>query len=159
VPLLPDGNAFADRWSAPHLRPDRDRLLGLLVDHRRRRPDQPIVILGGDIHVGCGHEVRLRGVDGAPVYQLVSSGLSNLDGWPSRAISRRVVQLAERSDLDVGELRSLSGEGAPGENPFVGLNAGILAAETASGRARLRFSLYGVEDRAAREVLRAELSG
>lgn len=148
VPLLPDGSAMDDRWSAPHLRPCRDRLLRLLEAQRRRWPDQVVVLLGGDIHIGMAHELRFPGH--RPIYQLVSSGLSNPESTFLQMGSAWLARLAEHRGTSVGDpqvqIQRLSAE-KEGDNPFLGLNAGLVEVEETSGPPRVRLALVGARKR------------
>jgi Cu/Zn superoxide dismutase len=56
--LTHSGEDFSDRWSTgAHIR-DRDRLFELIHDHQRRNPRQKLILLSGDIHIGCAHQIQ-----------------------------------------------------------------------------------------------------
>lgn len=142
------GEDFADRWSSGgHVR-DRDRLLALLRDHQNRNPGQTVVLLSGDIHIGCVHSIQwTRG--GKRIHQIVSSGITHK---PSRFMQRgseMVIRMNRRIDTANRELggivRLLRGTRGHRRNPMGGLNLGLVEVETPSPGARptLRFYLYG----------------
>ncbi len=146
-PFARAGEDFADRWAAgPQVR-DRDRLLRLLHEHQRRHPEQLVALLSGDIHIGCAHELRW-GERGPRAFQLVSSALTNLQGLPERvgaqlsiAFTRRV---ATEDDALAARVRFLHGEPGATQNPYSGLNVGVVELDLPPGEpARLRFLLYG----------------
>ena len=147
VPLLPDGSALDDRWSAPQTIHDRDRLLDMLRRHRERRPRQPIILLSGDIHIGFAHELRWNGH--APVYQLISSGVSNPEHPVVRWGSAFLGKLNEGDPFGDPPLsfRRLNGRDGHTSNPHLGLNAGLVEVEErdASGP-RFRLSIVGFRD-------------
>ncbi len=139
---------FSDRWSSSaHVR-DRDRFLGLLHQHCRQHPDQRLVLLSGDIHIGCVHEIRWK-TGGAPFYQATASPITHTTGkliqLASKALIRmnRTVETSEKT-LEA-RVRLLPPENGRGKNPFGKLNLGIVEFETPAPNAapRMRFMLYG----------------
>jgi alkaline phosphatase D len=55
--VTPSGEDFSDRWSSGgHIR-DRDRVLKILHEHQTQHPFQQVVLLSGDIHIGCVHKI------------------------------------------------------------------------------------------------------
>ncbi len=142
------GEDFADRWSSGgHIR-DRDRLLHLLRDHQQRNPGQLIVLLSGDIHIGCVHTIRwMQG--GRTIHQLISSGITHKPvGWMQLG-SELVIRMNRRIDTVDRRLRGIvrleRGERRRRRNPTGGLNMGLVEVETPSPGARptVRFYLYG----------------
>lgn len=124
---------FADRWSTGSHRRDRDRFLHWLVDHQRQYPKQRIVLLSGDIHIGCVHEVRLA-PHGPVMYQMISSGITNDIGALMQRLSTYIIRLNRHVTTDDGSLRAkvklLKGVSQHRQNPYGGLNVGILEIET-----------------------------
>ncbi len=149
--LLPAwGEDFSDRWSSPaHVR-DRDRLLKLIEAHQRAHPEQEIVILSGDIHIGCVHRIQWQ-PDGPDLFQIISSGVTH--GTPrmvqaaSKALIRLQASVRTRDGSCEAKVRLLPGEGKPRKNPYGGLNMGIVEVQTPKphGRPQVRFLLYGHE--------------
>ena len=146
--LAPGGEDLSDRWTAPaHLR-DRDRFLKMIREHQRHNPDQRVVILSGDIHVGCLHELQWQD-DGPRLFQFVSSGLTNRASWPLQMGARGLIRLTRSvatTDEEVrAAVRLLPGTRGRDNNPYAFLNLGIVQIETPDPElpARLRFQLYG----------------
>lgn len=138
---------FADRWSTGAHRRDRDRLLQWIAAHQRQYPEQRMVLLGGDIHIGSVHELRWAQQDLA-LYQLISSGITNDTGALIQGLSTLLIRLNRHMTTDDGTLRAkvrlLKGSKGQRRNPYGGLNVGILEMETPTPGARptLRFYLY-----------------
>ena len=138
---------FADRWSSGAHRRDRDRLLWWLWDHQRHHPTQRVVLLSGDIHIGCVHEIRWL-PRGPTLYQMISSGITNDIGALMQSISTLLIRLNRQVTTEDGRLRTkvrlLPGVGGQRQNPYGGLNVGILEIETPTPGAspKLRFFLY-----------------
>lgn len=144
----PDGD-LADRWSNPKARASRDQLLTLLREHQRRCPKQRLLILGGDVHVGFVSRLDWgEGIRNS--YQLVSSALSNVEGFPLRRLiesfqNHPEVQLGDEVPLwarlletDDQNMRS---------NPYGGLNLGLIEVErVASDESAVRLSLVGADE-------------
>jgi alkaline phosphatase D len=138
---------FADRWSTGAHRRDRDRLLHWLADHQRQYPTQRMVLLSGDIHIGCVHEVQW-GPQGPLLYQMISSGITNDIGALMQRLSTCLIRLNRYVSTDDGRLRAkvklLRGEDGERQNPYGGLNVGILEIITPKPETppTLRFYLY-----------------
>lgn len=146
-----DGEDFSDRWSAlAHIR-DRDRFLRMIHEHQRRNPEQRIVLLSGDIHIGCAHKLRWE-PNGQVLYQFISSGITNPASRLLQIGSHLLIRLNRSVATQDGDLqmavRLLRGTRARRRNPFGGLNLGIVEIETPSPEAMpgMRFYLYGHKD-------------
>jgi alkaline phosphatase D len=143
--LLGRGSEFADRWSSPQNQPETARILGLLRRHQQAHPQQRMVLLSGDIHIGCAAMLRPK-EGGPPLYELVSSALTNslqsLSG-PLGKLSGKLIGVADEHDF---EAELMPGEGA---NPFTGLNAGILQVVRTGDDVALRWKLISAEKHSA----------
>ncbi len=143
-----DGEDFSDRWSSLRHVEDRDRFLRLLHRHQQANPAQRVVLVSGDIHMGCVHEIRWS--DGGPAFhQLVSSAITNRPGLPiqlaaklSIAFTRHVETMDRDLAADVAFLPDEAGRDA---NPYAQLNLGLIEVDRpARDRPlRMRFLLYG----------------
>ena len=152
--ITPDGEDFSDRWSsAGHCR-DRDRILRLLHAHQERHPRQRIVLLSGDIHIGCLHRISWR--DGSPsFYQFISSGVTHDAGRLVQHLSAAIIRGNRRVRVSHGDgesdlqarLRLVPGERGARGNPCGSLNVGIVEIERSAPGAppSLRFLLYSHE--------------
>lgn len=142
------GEDFSDRWSsAGHIR-DRDRVLKIIHEHQCRHPFQHVVLLSGDIHIGCVHEI-LWNRKWPVLHQFISSGITHYPGYPVQLGSRLLIRMNHRIATDDGSLSAkvqlVQGIKGSQKNPYGGMNLGIIEIETPSPDAvpRLRFLLYG----------------
>jgi alkaline phosphatase D len=146
APMTPGGEDFSDRWSTRGHGQDRDRVLGLLHEHQRNCPSQRIVLLSGDIHIGCLH--RIRWYDAQPnLYQFISSGVTHDAGKYLQLVSSLIIRANRRFVTDDGpqaDLDLLRGEREAHANPCGGLNVGIVEMTRAAvdDPPTLRFLLY-----------------
>jgi alkaline phosphatase D len=148
--VTPDGEDFSDRWSSRGHCRDRDEILRLLHEHQRRCPEQRIVLLSGDIHIGCLHRIAWR--DRQPsLYQFISSGVTHDAGALIQIISAGIIRANRRIRVTGGagpdlkaKLRLLPGEPGARRNPCGRLNVGIIEIERSEpgGPPTLRFLLY-----------------
>lgn len=142
------GEDFSDRWSTGRQVKDRDWLLRVLHDHLEDDPTRRIVLLSGDIHIGCVHRITWRD-DGLSFFQLVSSALTNKEAFLMRLASKWLIRMNRKLSLVDGELEAdveiVPDEERRGKNPYTGLNFGIVEVENTSPDAapKVRFSLYG----------------
>jgi alkaline phosphatase D len=144
--VLGDDSEFADRWSAPRNRPERDRLVALLRRQRRLFPRQQIVLLSGDIHVGCAATMRFREAPDAPIYQLVSSAVTNAGHGLRQRLAKATTRLLPLADGDDFDASLLPGTSAADANPYNGLNVGLLEIETTPSGGRLRWRLVSHDE-------------
>ncbi len=142
------GEDFSDRWSSgPHIR-DRDQFLKTLRAHQKAHPEQVIVLLSGDIHIGCIHQIHWND-EGPRLYQMVSSAITHIGGPLTQWASKMIIRINRRFETQDGELRGairlLKGVDGRAANPYNRLNLGIIEIKTPSARARprARFLLYG----------------
>ena len=149
--MTSDGEDFSDRWSSLAHVEDRDRFLEIICEHQGAHPEQRVVFLSGDIHIGCVHEVRWEERPGE-FYQIVSSGITHTASLPIRLGSRLLIRLNQEISTQDGRLQGAVRllQGTPGhtQNPYGDLNLGIVEIETPSPEAgaKLRFYLYGHND-------------
>lgn len=146
--LPPSDEDFSDRWSSgAHVR-DRDRFLRIIYRHQRLYPRQHLVLLSGDIHIGCVHQILWR-QGGPPLYQMISSGITHSPGFliqTASALSIRLNRSIATLDNSLsGTVRLFKGIGGCAKNPYDGLNLGIIEIETSAPGAepKVQFLLYG----------------
>ncbi len=162
VARLPESpEDFADRWSSgAHLR-DRDRFFKIIRDHQRRNKEQQMIFMSGDIHIACAHRIQWEPM-GASFYQLISSGITHTTGYFIQKASKLLIKANRRiSTVDQqlsGRVHLMADERGRGENPYGGLNLGIVEIETpAPGeRPAFRFLIYGHQDEAPRRAFQSE---
>jgi alkaline phosphatase D len=145
--LTPPGEDFSDRWSSGgHVR-DRDRFLQLVHEHQRRCPTQRVILLSGDIHIGCAQVIRWS--DGVPpLLQLVSSPIAHVTSLWERLACQWGIRLLRRIQVDpqlTASVQLLPGVGRANRNPYGGLNLGLVEIETPAAGAdpEVRLLLYG----------------
>ncbi|MGC1481177.1 MAG: alkaline phosphatase D family protein [Chthoniobacterales bacterium] len=149
--LTPMGNDFDDRWSTWADARDRDWLMRTLRDHQRENPKQHVVILSGDIHIGCAHAVVWEEDRGLRLHQLISSGLTHkVNGFIAAAskflIGANRVFETEKRDLS-GQVELVRGTDNARENPVGKLNIGLVEIETRDdGGTDLQFKLFSQKD-------------
>lgn len=146
--LPPSGEDFSDRWSSgAHLR-DRDRFLRIIHAHQRRLPSQRLVLLSGDIHIGCVHRIQW-GREGPVLYQMISSPITHDNGflvpWASKLIIRTNRQIATRDGSLRAAVRFLPRTGRQSKNPYGGVNLGLIEVQTPEPQSepKIRFLLFG----------------
>lgn len=146
--LSRNGEDFSDRWSSLGHIDDRNRFMRRLREHQRKHPEQRFVLLAGDIHVGCAHEIRWSD-DGASVYQLISSGFTNRVGRLVQAGARWLMHLNSGlnpgDDAPTADVHRIRGVEGRKENPYAALNVGIVqvSVDDPDKPASLEYFLYG----------------
>lgn len=144
--LLGRDSDAAERWSHPDATDSRRRMTSLLYEHQRRNPHQRVLLLGGDIHIGCAVKFIWRDPDVRPMYQLVSSSVSNLQ----EALRRKLGRIAPHLDPHLSggaddlweRIELVHGVPEAKRNPFDGLNAGIVSmTKSADGTYDVTFEL------------------
>lgn len=145
VPRSPED--FSDRWSSPaHLR-DRDRFLKIIHEHQQRFPSQRIVLLSGDIHMACVHQIQWH--TGVPVmYQMISSGITHCIGFVMGHASDLLIRMNRQISTEdkelIGKVGLVPGIRGKNLNPYKKLNLGIIEVSTReTENVRLRFHIYG----------------
>jgi alkaline phosphatase D len=139
-----------DRWTHPWNLPDRDRLLGLLLSHQRRCPDQRVVLLSGDVHLGCAFAIDWLGDSPGTLYQFTSSPVTHLrrgfSAWAAGHLPRTEV-LLKLEDGPAARLVRMSGVGGADHNPYSGLNVGLVEVHDRGAHSTVRFKLVGQHPR------------
>ncbi len=141
-----EGTDVADRWNHDKSVDQRDLLLALLRAHHALHPAQRLVILGGDIHVGCAFRLDWEG-GGPPLFQFTSSALSNRQSPLAARAAELAPQLGSRVEVQgglAGSVALLEPAGEGGRNPYGGLNAGVVHVDVSGPEAAIEFELLGV---------------
>lgn len=143
--ITPAGEDFSDRWTTVGHLQGRNRLLRHLHRHQERCPGQRLVIISGDIHIGCVHEIRWH--DGSrPLVQLISSGITHHVGRLVQEGSKLSIRWKRRLFMDGTEaagIRLLPGIPGHRHNPYGKLNLGIVECRHFDDATHMRFKLYG----------------
>ncbi|MFO7963115.1 MAG: alkaline phosphatase D family protein [Desulfobacterales bacterium] len=143
--MPPPNEDFSDRWSSGrHIR-DRDWLLKTVHDHQQSNPEQRIILLSGDIHIGCVH--RIDWGDSAPnSYQFISSGFTHKTGWVVSNGSKLLIRANQHIETTDRSLEArmdlLKGLPRKRQNPCGNLNMGIVEVDRGTNNPRVRFFLY-----------------
>ncbi|WP_164019233.1 alkaline phosphatase D family protein [Pyxidicoccus trucidator] len=139
-----------DRWTHPWNLRDRDRLLGLLLAHQRRCPGQRVVLLSGDVHLGCAFAIDWLGDSGGTMYQFTSSAVTHLrrgfSAWAAGHLLRTEL-LLKLEDGPAARLVRMDGVGDADRNPYSGLNVGVVEVHDRGAHSTVRFKLVGQDPR------------
>lgn len=149
-----DGDV-ADRWTNPKMHASRDRLFHLIREHQQGNPDQRLVLLGGDVHVGAVSRFAWSD-DTRDTYQVIASALSNTEGFMLRGLVDLIPKIGAVIGHDgnadfSGELLEAAPDPASSEepaNPYGKLNVGVIEVERQPGRreSSVRLVLVGCND-------------
>lgn len=146
--LTGEGSDASDRWSHARAHGSRDALLELLERHHEAHPHQRLVLVGGDIHVGCAVQFKWK-ESSARAVQLVSSAISNHQGLAHRLAAESAP--AMRSVMGKGrrlytEAALIEGREGLNKNPFGGLNFGLVDIQTEGTDTTVRLRLVTADD-------------
>jgi len=148
---------FPDHWSYKKNRPARNSFIKLIYNHQKVHPNQRLIMVSGDVHIGCAFAIQWQGNDEPTLYQYTSSAISNkmshmkvqasVTGPGYFDISANLKIGASVPEADVKLLRAK--RGFRKNNPFGGLNLGIIEIEKGSTKSRVTLKLIGytVDDR------------
>ncbi|HZI12203.1 MAG TPA: alkaline phosphatase D family protein [Myxococcus sp.] len=139
-----------DRWTHPWNLPDRDRLLSVLLAHQRRCPAQRVVLLSGDVHLGCAFALDWLGDARGTMYQFTSSAVTHVtygfSAWAAGHLPRTEL-LLKLEDGPAARLVRIRGVGGADHNPYNGLNVGVVEVHDRGGHSTVRFKLVGQDAR------------
>ena len=160
-----EGGDLADRWGQPAARESRDRMMALLYEHRRRRPWQPLVMVGGDVHMGAVSELRWEDESAQSIYQLISSPLTNDEARSIQigsALSHEALQsISGPEGVPAAKVRLLPGTAGLDRNPLSALNVGLVECTWRDSRLFFRLMFLALDDEGEPKVVyeSAELPG
>jgi alkaline phosphatase D len=123
---------FRDRWSYEPNIPQRDQFLKLVYEHQKNNPRQRIILVSGDIHIGCAFSIEWQGSSPQPtLYQFTSSAISNRLHRFEADFSKLGPSLERTVACQGGStattrLLAAAEDGDHDQNPFGGLNVGII---------------------------------
>ena len=143
------GEDFSDRWSTgEHVR-DRDWMLKKLHEHQSKFPKQKVVILSGDIHIGCAHRINWK-KDPHEFYQFISSGITNLNTplvyWGSTTIIKLNKKIETEDEMVAADIHLLENDGEEDENPLGALNFGVVEIDNSDfDDPKIEYFLYSHE--------------
>src|SRR5690606_23946731 len=171
--MLGDASDAADRWSYAKAHGARDQLFELLRAHQAKAArNQKLVLAGGDVHVGVVGSIAIAdqaeppraAADAPPMYQLVSSAVSNLESpvktWAASLLplmKRGLSVASETSRLNM-QFDLLAGVEGARRNPVPELNAGLIRCGYSSGELQVRLQLLAPGPRGeVREVFSSQV--
>ena len=147
--VTPEGEDFSDRWSTRGHRHDRDLIASMLHQHQAQYPKQKMVLLSGDIHIGCVHSISWE--DQPPnLYQFISSGITHDTGKLIQLLSSWIIRTKRTLHVETGpqaKVKLLPGIGNNKSNPCGDMNLGIveITRNKNTGAPQLQFMLYSNE--------------
>lgn len=123
---------FPDHWSYHRNTYQRDGLLERIYKHQKENPRQKVIIVSGDVHIGCAFQIKWPRRKKFHLYQFTFSAISNRNKSKNaekilelspRKLTRKVNCLfgMEEVKLQLSPLTPIHGD-----NPFGGLNIGII---------------------------------
>ncbi len=145
---IPSNEDFSDRWSSHGHIEDRDKVLKLLRDNIHKNPHQRVIVLSGDIHIGCAHEIKIQGTN-RPIYQFISSPLTHKTSWLTETASKLLMATNQHFKSEDGEVKGsierLSADGEFRTNPYKGMNIGFVEVTPTEDKTpcRVQLHLYG----------------
>lgn len=139
----------ADRWNYKKATESRERLVKLLRDHGSRHPHQQLILLSGDVHAGIVSRIRWTPRE-RQVLQLVSSGLTNLEGRLYHRIAELLPRLGAASVVGSGvsrcEIALLDGSNGHTHNPYGHLNCGVITVRRTPRGHTVQLTLLGLAE-------------
>jgi alkaline phosphatase D len=143
---------FSDMWSARKNIRDRDKFLKALHSHQKANPKQRVVLVSGDVHIGCAFVIKWKGRGKRPVmYQFTSSGISNRPEKKGKKFLMKLSELGPKMlsglfvrngpEADVSLIKGASK--GKGENPYGWENVGIIEVHKKGGESRVKLKLVG----------------
>jgi alkaline phosphatase D len=143
---------FPDHWSYSKNVGARDSFLKVLHDHQVANPRQKMALLSGDVHIGVGFGIHWIGDNKPILYQFTSSAISNRLKRREVFFSKLGPGLVQTIDCNWGGSARASLIGTqggslspPANNPFGGLNVGIVEVRRRQDHSTIRFKLVGYE--------------
>jgi alkaline phosphatase D len=150
---------FPDHWSFKRNRLDRDRFLGLIYRHQVANPRQKVILVSGDVHIGCAFKIAWKGPGKQPVlYQFTSSAISNRMKKLQTEISESPLKLTKEMELS-GGLKADTHLLSPikdGQNPFGGLNVGLIDIDNKGDESDVTLRLVGYKEKAKSQYTYAD---
>jgi alkaline phosphatase D len=146
--LVGDKIDFPDHWAYSKNLFARDRLLTRLHRHQEAHPKQRVVLVSGDVHIGCAFAIHWQNGKKPKLYQLTSSAVSNRmkksDTYFSKVGPDMVSKLKCNDGKPSARVNLLkAAEGSDDNNPFGGLNIGIIEVTDRGDHSTVNLKLIG----------------
>ncbi len=145
---------FPDHWSYGPNRPARNRFLRLIYNHHKAHPEQRLVLVSGDVHIGCVFAIQWQGRGRPTLYQYTSSAISNkIKQYKVQASVFGPRLFSFSPSLKIGKkapkatVKLLRAKrGSLKNNPFGGLNLGIIEVEKRKAKSQVTLKLIGYRE-------------
>jgi len=163
---------FPDHWSAERNQADRAKVLEAIRQHLDTVPKQKLIVVGGDVHIGCAFTLKFVGGAKSEFYELTTSSVTNRLSPFRGAISELGPAIFERcpriaqGTVDVSLLRHAMSAGPtnqprptglverredtvrnelglPEGNPTAALNVGLIELKRNGDKTNVRLRLIG----------------
>jgi alkaline phosphatase D len=142
---------FPDHWSYGPNERARNRFLKVIYHHQKSHPHQRLVLVSGDVHIGCVFGINWHGKREPTLYQFTSSAISNkMHNLKIQAsvLGPRLFKLYDNLEVGGGvpkaDVRLLKAKkGSRKNNPFGGLNLGIIEVERGKAKSSVTLKLLG----------------
>ena len=145
-------STFLDHWSHSKNIPSRNAFLSLLHEHQQAHPQQRVAIVSGDVHIGNAFSIQWRGGNKPNLYQFTSSAITARE----TRTTHFEISVAPKSVASVDFPRPCFGgicsarvnhlaaaNEASAQNPYVGLNLGLIEVQRIGDVSNLKFKLIG----------------
>ena len=146
--LVGDRIDFPDHWSYKKNIDQRDLFLTRIHQHQEEHPKQRVVLVSGDVHIGCAFAVHWRYGKKPKLFQLTSSAVSNRMKKSDTYFSKVGPELVSKLECNHGSpaarvnlLKAI--EGSQSNNPFGGLNIGIIGIRDRGDHSTVNLKLIG----------------
>jgi alkaline phosphatase D len=141
--LTPDGDDFSDRAIHPAFEHEYRRICAILRSHVERHPEQQLVLVSGDIHLGAICAIEWPG--GSKAAQLISSGVTRSPETGVALASSAAVQMSHLSPDRTGDVPSATVVETATDNPFLNRNMGLIeVVPDGAGGYAVELSLHGL---------------
>jgi alkaline phosphatase D len=154
-------STFVDHWSHPDNVWARDKFLSMLHAHQQAHPSQRVALMCGDVHIGNAFGIHWQGGSKPRLYQFTSSALTALETRTTQFLVEkgpRLVSGVTCPSTEFGGACSATVSHLPGvdearsNNPFVGLNFGLIEVQRFGDVSNLKFKLIGYHPKEDRPV-------
>jgi alkaline phosphatase D len=152
---------FVDHWSHESNKQARNKFLSLLHSHQQAHPNQRVALACGDVHIGNAFGIRWQGGRTPRLYQFTSSALTALETRTTQFLVEKGPRLVSGvscpstpfggpCSAKVSHLEGVND--ASSQNPYTGLNVGLIEVQRFGDVSNLKFKLIGAHPTEERPV-------
>jgi alkaline phosphatase D len=150
IAIAGQGSDVAERWWNDKAVHSRRQLTELIERHTAANPTQIMILVSGDVHAGSVSDMY---VGKQPVYQLISSAITNHESALTRTIAETLPHFGpwEQGDVRWGLMKNE----VDGRNPYSGLNLGLLTVTPQKNgtHAELHMEIVGIGETEGTKVM------